>query len=201
MFPTSSNRFLQLAIFRLEDVCVRVQEGMEEFVRTAALEKSPGIEATFRWLQRRGVRICVLSGYDRAETEILLDRLDWEVGEDGFLQLVILRQGTKENPIELAINNANLIKVQPLSVISIVDTPRLLQCADMAKCRLVLGVTNGSHSYESLANEPCHTLLDSTLQLPNFLLRHLPEAGERSLTLRSVQAGDGESVWPRSLRG
>ncbi|MEM1359969.1 MAG: hypothetical protein AAGF89_17310 [Bacteroidota bacterium] len=199
MFTTSINRFLHLAIFRLEDVCVRVQEGMEGYVKTAALEKSPGIEATFRWLRRRGIRVCVLSGYDRANTEILLDRLDWEVGEDGFLQLVILRQETKENPIELAIENAGLLR--PAMVTAILDTPRLLQCARAAKCRFVLGVTNGSHTYEALAGEPNHALLDSTLQLPNFLLRHLPETEERPLTIRPIPPGEGPTSWSQPLQG
>lgn len=199
MFSSSFNRFLQLAIFRLEDVCVRVQEGMEGFVKTAALEKSPGIEATFRWLRRRGVRICVLSGYNREDTEILLDRLDWEVGEDGFLQLVILNEATKQNPIELAIESAGLL--WPSAVTVVVDTPRLLQCGRDTKCRFVLGVTNGSHTYELLANEPHHSMLDSTLQLPDFLLRQLPEGEEHSMTIRSLSPDKERAPWSRSMQG
>jgi len=176
---TTTNRHIQLAIFRLEDVCVRVQEGMNGYLRTAALAKSDQIEATFRWLRKRGVRICLLSNYSREDTEVLLNRLDWEVGEDGYIQLVVLHQQNKENPVLLATEHANL--PDATRAVLIADTPRLLRCAYRMQAHFVIGVTNGSHRYESLASEPHHALLDSPLQLPNFLLRHLPGAEERRL--------------------
>ncbi|MEL7161391.1 MAG: hypothetical protein AAFN92_11605 [Bacteroidota bacterium] len=183
MSLTAVNRHLKLAIFRLEDVCVRVQDGMEGFLRTAALAKSPEIEATFRWFRKRGVSVCLLSGYDRAATEILLNRLDWEVGEDGYVQMVILREGELANPIHTAVTHAGL--VDPRQSVVLVDTPRLLRCAQAERSKFVLGLTNGSNAYQQLACEPHHALLDSLLQLPNFLLRQLPEAEERSLVKKN----------------
>ncbi|MEO0732049.1 MAG: hypothetical protein AAFZ52_04395 [Bacteroidota bacterium] len=194
MSLTAVNRHLQLAIFRLEDVCVRVQHGMERYLRTAALAKSPEIEATFRWFRKRGVPVCLLSGYDRAATEILLNRLDWEVGEDGFVQMVILQEGILANPIQRAIDHAGLVDARKAVVL--VDEPRLLRCAQTEQARFILGLTNGSHAYQTLADEPHHALLDSLLQLPNFLLRHLPEAEERSLTERKAA-----SFRPQIMRG
>lgn len=164
--------YLRLGIFRLEDVCVRIQEEMEDFIGTAALEKVPGIEAAFRWLRKRGIRLALISGADRENTEILLQRLGWAVGEEELIQLVLVNQQHRENPI------AEILQYEGNAdgrlVFSLMDTPRLLCCARQCGIQLNLGVTNGNCSYNELAQVPNFALLDGPVQLPNFLLEHLP---------------------------
>ena len=165
--------FLELAIFRFEDVCINVQEGMEGYLKTAALERKGGVEATIRWLRRRGVKIALLTDYNRADFFLLLDRLGWGVGEDQLIQVVVLGQGQKANPVKLAYESIGVRS--PKQVLLLADTVRLLHCATSAGLHLVFGVTNGRTSYNDLAREPFKALLDSTLQLPDYLLRNLPE--------------------------
>ncbi|THH39683.1 HAD family hydrolase [Neolewinella litorea] len=171
-----SDRHLQLAVFRLNDMCVGVQEGMDRFLPTASLEKMPGVEATFTWLRKRGVRICLLSDYDRDDTRLLLRRLGWSVDETGTVQEIITRQSEKDNPVRLAQENAGLDS--PGLCFVAADTPRLLEQAFAARVHFALAICNGRHTYNELAVAPHHAMLDSLIQLPNFLLQHLPAAGE-----------------------
>ncbi|MTB49939.1 HAD family hydrolase [Lewinella sp. W8] len=171
-FP-NHEQFLQLAIFRLEDVCVRVQEGMESFMRTAALEKAAEIEATFRWLRRRGVKVCLLSDYDRETTGVLLNRLNWQVEEDRLVQLVITDYENQTNPIQRAMDLAGI--TSPRCVVLVADTPSLLRLGRTTGVFFNLGVTSGSRSYQALSGEPHRDLLDHPVQLPNYLLANLPD--------------------------
>lgn len=172
MSYSRSNQYLQLGIFRLEDVCVRVQEGMEGFIRTAALEKASDIEATFRWLRKRNIRIALISDADLENTRILLERLNWGVGEKELVQLVLTGQEARPNPVREILDLANLSDGH--LAFSVLDTPRLLQSAHFSKVYFNLGVTNGRCNYAELSGTPHHTLLDGTVQLPNFLLENLP---------------------------
>lgn len=172
MTYSQTNQYLQLGIFRLEDVCVRVQDGMAGFLRTAALEKNPKIEATFRWLRKRKIRIALISDSNNEDTQILLDRLNWRIGEDELIQFVLTNRKEESNPVREILELANLPDGH-LSF-SVFDTPRLLQAAHFSKVHFNLGVTNGRCNYAELSGAPHHALLDNTVQLPNFLVKNLP---------------------------
>ena len=169
---------LQLAIIRLDDTCVAVQEGMEGYLATAALEKLPGVEAIFSWLRKRGVRICLLTDYADEQAELLLDRLGWAVGENATVQEVICLQHTLVNPVLTALERAGLEDAN-LSF-TIFDTPRLLDLSNQACVHFNLAVCNGHSPYRKLATSPHHAMLDTLVQLPNFILQHLPEPVSRA---------------------
>ena len=164
---------LQLAVFHLNDMCVAVQDGMDRFLTTASLERMPGVEATFSWLRKRGVRICLLSDYDRDHTLIILQRLSWSVDEDGTVQQIITEQQEQSNPITKAQELAGLMN--PRFSLSAVDTPRLLEQSNAARVHFNLAICNGRSSYHQLATAPHHAMLDNLRQLPNFVIEHLPE--------------------------
>ena len=185
----------RVAIFRLRDVCVRVQEGMREHLKTASLDPRFQIEPTFRWLRRQGVDISLLSDYDAEQTELLLTRLGWSVGPEGTVQSVVLEQEKQENPVARALDVHGLRREEAHQALAVVDTPRLLELAHRAGVGLRLGVTNGSHSYATLQAMPHSALLDSTLQLVNYLLQLTP-ADELSAPARRLTF-----AWPRVLRG
>lgn len=174
--PTDTSPYLKLAVFHLNDLCVAVQEEMDDYLTTASLEKMPGVEATFQWLRRREVRLCLLSDYQRQDTLRLLDRLGWTVDEQGTVQEVITQQNTHANPVRIAQELAGLDSERQSVLLA--DTPRLLACGKAAGVHLNIGVCNGRSAYYELAAAPHHTLLDTLLQLPNFLLEHLAVARE-----------------------
>ncbi|TXF91093.1 hypothetical protein FUA23_02370 [Neolewinella aurantiaca] len=191
------NQYIQLGIFRLEDVCVRVQDGMEGFLRTAALEKASDIEAVFRWLRKRNIRIALISDADYTDTNVLLERLNWGVGEEELIQLVVTSQEKKLNPVRDILEAANLTDGQ--LAFSVLDTPRLLQCAHFSRVHFNLGVTNGRCSYAELADTPHHALLDGSVQLPNFLLENLPMVNTSIRTMVNTDARLPLLFFPRTL--
>lgn len=176
---------LQLAILRMNDMCVGVQDGMENYLSTASLQKAPGVEATFNWLRRRGVRICLLSDYGHRDTQLLLQRCGWSVDESGTVQYVITDRGSHDNPVEKAVEVAGL--TDPNLSFTVFDSPELLYQSNGARVHFNLAVCNGKSSYATLATTPHHAMLDSLVQLPNFILSHLPEPDRGAGT--QVQGG------------
>jgi len=176
--------YMELGIFRLEDVCVRIQDDMGEYIKTAALEKTPEVEATLRWLRKRQISVALISDVNRRDTEILLDRLNWRVGDDELLQLVLTDQASKPNPV------ANVLELAGVNdgftTFSVLDTPRLLHSAQACGVHFNIGITNGCCSYRELAEAPHHTLLDGVVQLPNFLLENLPKEQAVNSPLRKA---------------
>lgn len=167
---------IELAIFHLQDVCVRVQKGLRNRLRTAALEKAPQIEATFRWLRRRGIRIHLLSDFNTEQTAILLERLGWTVGPEDLIECVITNQKKCANPIQRAIELAQIC--DPSKTVVVVDTPELLAFAACARVQYNLGVTSGGCNYQTLQTTHYRALLDNTIQLVNYLLDHLPSLAD-----------------------
>ncbi len=189
--------YLQLGIFRLEDVCVRIQDEMGAYLTTAALQKTPEIEATLRWLRKRQVKVALISNACRADTEVLLKRLNWEVGEDELLQLVLTDQASKPNPVASVLELAGLNS--GATTFSVLDTPRLLESAQASGVHFNIGVTNGCCSYSELVAAPHHTLLDGPVQLPNFLLENLPEQHLGNLPLHKMPPRGPGLRLPRQL--
>jgi hypothetical protein len=147
---------------------------MDHFLSTASLEKMPGVEASFRWLRKRGVRICLLSDYDRDRTLLLLRRLQWTVDEEGTVQEVITSWRNRDNPVRLAQENAGL-HIRPRLSFTAFDLPELLDHASAARVHFNLAICNGHSSYSDLAVRPHHGMLDNLRQLPEFVIQHLPE--------------------------
>lgn len=161
---------LKMAMFRLQDVCVYVQEDLSSYIRTASLDRSPGIEATFRWLNKKGVRVVLISDFDPATTTVLLKRLNWSVGKGELIQTVVYDLFDTANPFARGMEQAGI--PQGDSLLTLVDTPRLLKMAQDCKIYFNLGTTSGSYSYQVLKNAPHLALLDQPLQLANFLLTY-----------------------------
>ena len=175
----------ELAIFHLQDVCVRVQRGMRNHLKTAALDKAPQIEAVFRWLTKRGIVVVLLSDYNKEETNLLLDRLNWPVGPQGLIQHILTKQRLRDNPLRKACEVAGS---RPSATITVSDTPALLRAATTAGVKYNLGVTSGSHSYQSLSQATYTALLDNPVQLVNYLIDRLPHLSDRTSSYRTGPA-------------
>lgn len=164
--------FISHAVFRLLDTCVILQEEMEGFYKTASLQKVNGIENIFKWLHKRGVKICLYSDLSVTDTQLILDRLNWSISwendNNSLINLVMAKDEEVTNPIQhiLDISGAP----DPSSVVTFGDTVEFLQWSWQIKSLLNVAVTYGSESYRDLAIAPHHGLMDSILEVPNFLL-------------------------------
>jgi phosphoglycolate phosphatase-like HAD superfamily hydrolase len=170
-FNTSQtdDTYLSLAVFRLFDTCVHLQEGMQDFLQTAALEAVPEVISVFRWLRRRGVSIILVSELSVQETQIVMRRLGWQTGNSPqHLIQSIHYQQPNENPISAII--ADRTKLQPKQLVTIGDTQQFLNCSAEAGVLLNIGVTYGTHSVQQLKQAAHQLLMDNILQLPDYLI-------------------------------
>lgn len=193
-----TEQHLQLAVLRLLDVCVHVQDDLYGYLGTAALETSPRILPTLEWLRRRNVDVCLLSDLGEADTATVLARLGWAVGEGQTVRYLICEQGRQDNPVVSAARLAG--NLDPNAVFTVGDTPRLLHASHAAGAYFTLGVSSGRSPYHLLATAPHHMLLDQVMQLPNFLLSHLPEVPPEQVHQRPRSWSGLPLLWlPRPL--
>jgi phosphonatase-like hydrolase len=140
-------------------------------------QQAPGIEPmpftldTFCQLKEEGVHIALDTGFSRPIVDAILERLGWNEG--GLLDATVASNEVQRGRpyADLALRAMELTGVRdPKCVAKVGDTPSDLQEGMAAGCRLVVGVTNGSHTREQLAPHP-HTHLIATLQeLPALVL-------------------------------
>lgn len=164
--------YISHAVFRLLDTCVVLQDEMEGFYKTASLEKVNGIENVFRWLRKRGVKICLYSDLNVADTQLILNRLNWSISwhaaPNSLINLVMAKDESVANPIQHILNVSGA--VAPSQVVTFGDTTDFLQWSSQANTLLNVAVTYGSANYRNLVAAPHHGCLDSILEAPNFLL-------------------------------
>ncbi|MEM6397624.1 MAG: hypothetical protein AAF741_14845 [Bacteroidota bacterium] len=163
----------KIAIFRLTGCCAYIQEDMSGYYRTAAIEKVTQIEFIFKWLNQRGISICLISDYNRIDTQHILDRLSWSPkSESSYIDAVLIR-GNRSALLCLR-EVAQLYGFQNLrSGICLFDQLVLLEASWRLESLLTIGLTYGSTPPRILAQKPHHILLDSIVELPNFITRKL----------------------------
>lgn len=167
---------------RVETSYHRFKQVLENHYRTQPVEPTDGCLEVFDWLKSRGIKIGLNTGFYRAVTDIILNRLGWDKGlgdrhigsDESIIQVSVTpseiynREG---RPAPYMIQKA-MYQVgvsDPKSVIVMGDTPSDLAAGMNASCRLSLGVTNGTHSREQLQNHPNHGLIDSLRELKDII--------------------------------
>lgn len=168
----SDKLYYKAAIFRLRDTCVRVQDDMEDYFRTAAVEVVDGVVTVFRWFARRGVENVLLTEFSPENTAIIIERLGWDQAflEEHKIRILPYNKQEQGNPFGGLIEKLELRNGRQL--ISIGDTPAFLNYSWAAGVRINVAVTYGSSSYHQLSEAPQSGMLDSILQLPSFIIEH-----------------------------
>ncbi|NJK83778.1 MAG: HAD hydrolase-like protein [Saprospiraceae bacterium] len=133
------------------------------------ISPTEGTLATFEWLRSEGIKIALTTGFYRKVANIILQKLGWEKERffgfrNGVIDLSLTPDETqKGRPYPDMIWKAQaLLNVSSTKkIIKIGDTPADLQAGKAANCRLVLGVTNGTHTHEQLSQYENDGLLPS----------------------------------------
>ncbi|MEL7377345.1 MAG: hypothetical protein AAFN65_10330 [Bacteroidota bacterium] len=127
----------------------------------------------FKWLQRHGISICLISDFNHQDTQQILHRLDWspEV-ENSYIDAVLIKSNRSCNTLMSEV--CNLFSLPDgKAVIGLFDQPALLKAAWDFGFLLSIGLNYGSTQPRILAQSPHHILLDSIVELPNYLTREL----------------------------
>jgi len=145
---------------------------MLEFYRTnPGIEPMPHTVEVLTRLKVAGVKIALDTGFSRPIVDAILQRLGWNDGQwiDATVASDEVPRG-RPHP-DLARRAMELTGVtDPRAVAKVGDTPSDLGEGTAAGCRLVIGVTNGTHTREQLASHPHTHLLASLAELPAVVL-------------------------------
>lgn len=130
----------------------------------------PGATETFRWLQERGIKVSLNTGFSRDIAQTLIDRLGWQ--RDGLIDASVT-----SDEVERGRPHPEMIR-HLMKQLSIADSRRVAKVGDTsadllegknAGCGLNIGVTQGSSTREQLEPFPHDYLIGSVVELPKLL--------------------------------
>lgn len=132
-----------------------------------------GVSETFRHLKRRGIKVAIDTGFDRAITNAILDRVGWI--ENNLIDASVTSDEVpngRPHPdlIYKAMQLTNVTDVK--AVVKVGDTISDLIEGNSAGCGIVVGVTSGAFSRDRLVQEKHTHLIESIPQL----LKVLPDS-------------------------
>jgi phosphonatase-like hydrolase len=156
---------------------------LEAYYRAHPVEPTEGALDAFDWLRQRDIKIALNTGFYRAVTNIILNKLGWLAGlNDQYIGgpgalihfCVTSDEVSQGRPAPHMIRRAMSVfgLENPKQVVKIGDTPVDLAEGRNAQCALSLAVTNGTHTRTALEALDHDGLLDSLRALPAWLEQH-----------------------------
>ena len=165
---------------RVTDSYERFKDLLETHYRESEQQPTSGTVQTINWLREGGVKVALTTGFYRAVTDIILNKLRWDQGldanhvsmGDSFIDMSITSDEVASGRpapfmIQKAMKQFGITSAD--KVIKIGDTPVDLAAGRNANCLMSLAVTNGSHSKQELEAIDNDGLLPSIGQLKAFL--------------------------------
>lgn len=143
-------------------------ENMRHFYLTEPnVREIAGASAVFRALHAAGTKVFVDTGFDRAITDPLLERMSWSGLVDGSVTSDEVAQG---RPFaDLILRAMELAGVSEAArVMKVGDTPSDLQEGKAAGCGWIIGIT-GNFTREALGREPYTHIIDRLDEIPKLL--------------------------------
>lgn len=131
------------------------------YLNDSSVREKDGVSDLFKVLRKRGIQVGVDTGFDRAITRPLLERLEWE----------------KKDLIDISITSDEVLRGRPYPdmifkmmaltgvnnssfVAKVGDTISDLEEGNAAGCKWVIGVTDGAFSRQQLSKGPHTHLVD-----------------------------------------
>lgn len=130
----------------------------------------PGAAETFRWLQQRGIKTALNTGFSRDIAQTLIDRLGWQ--REGLIDASVTSDEVERgrpHPEMIRHLMKQLGIADSHRVAKVGDTPADLLEGKNAGCGLNIGVTQGASTREQLEPFPYDHLIGSVAELPELL--------------------------------
>jgi phosphonatase-like hydrolase len=178
----------QLGVGREKEAAEMRDKGYDAFRRVleGAYERGgvrpvAGTERVFAWLDGRGIKKALNTGFYRRVTEIIVDKLGWRDRVDAIVCGDDVREG-RPAPymIHEAMQRCGTQSVETVIVVG--DTPSDMLAGKNSGARVVVGVTSGAHRGATLRRYPATHVVESVRDLPDIIER-LERLG--SLAVRS----------------
>lgn len=128
----------------------------------------PGAEDAIREMRQRSYLVATTTGFDRAITGSIFDRLGWK---KYFAASICSDDVAQGRPAPFMLFHAmEVAQVRNVAeVVAVGDTPLDLQAGTNAGMRGVVGVLTGASTLENLRREPHTQILPSVANLPAWL--------------------------------
>jgi phosphonatase-like hydrolase len=147
-----------------------VRRMIEYYRSDPAVRESDGASATFRDLKAAGVKVAVDTGFNRAITEVIIDRLGW-------VRTGLIDASVTSDEVPRGRPHADMLRramqltgvSDPHRVAKVGDTPSDLYEGQNAGCGFVIAVTSGSHTRAELEPHPHTHLIAHLAELPPLL--------------------------------
>jgi 2-aminoethylphosphonate-pyruvate transaminase len=142
---------------------------LDHYRHSVDVRETNGASEVFRALRARRIKVALDTGFSRAITNAILDRLEWtiDVVDATVTSDEVARGRPHPDMIWRAMELTGV--ADPAAVAKVGDTPSDLQEGDAAGCGLVVGVTSGSHTEDELARHPHTHLIGSLVDLPGII--------------------------------
>jgi phosphonatase-like hydrolase len=161
-----------------EELAGRIDEIHRDFVARAirfyetdpSVHEVPGASQVFQMLKEAGIKVALNTGFNRAITQVILDRL--ALSRSPLIDATICSDEVprgRPHPDMIWELMKRLGIIDPARVAKVGDTPADLQEGSNAGCGLIIGVTEGTHSREQLEGHPHTLLIDSVKGMPAVL--------------------------------
>jgi phosphonatase-like hydrolase len=147
-----------------------VARSIEFYKSDSSVHEVPGTRQVFETLKRSGILVALDTGFNRAITQVILDRLNWSDSRliDATICSDEVRRGRPHSDmIDELMSRFGI--ADPRRVAKVGDTPADLQEGHCAGCGLVVGVTGGTHTRLELEPYPHHHLIETIADLPGLL--------------------------------
>jgi phosphonatase-like hydrolase len=148
------------------------------------VEEKEGVSATFKILKERGIKIAIDTGFDRATTEVLLERVGWR--SRGWIDAVVTSdEVAKGRPYpDMIFKIMEITGISDTKTVGKVgDTVYDLEEGNNAGCGLVVGVTTGAFSKEQLMKSKYDYLVEEIPELLDILMPERKGVKDKSSAL------------------
>ncbi len=147
-----------------------VERSIRFYQTDGSVREVPGAERTFRNLHKSGIKVALNTGFNRAITQTILDRLGWSNSPlvDATVCSDEVPRGRPHPDMIRKLMEQYGIE-DPARVAKVGDTPADLLEGRNAGCGMLVGVTEGTHTREQLEPYPHTHLIASVRELPAVL--------------------------------
>jgi phosphonatase-like hydrolase len=154
---------------------------LESYYLLHPIVPTEGALETFEYCRKNAIKVVLTTGFYRAVTNIILEKLGWEKGLNNeylatnghsVIDLSIASDEVdKGRPWpDMVYKAMNMLDIDdPKELIVVGDTPSDLGIGKNSGALLTIGVTNGTHTKEQLENYAHDMLLDSVKELPAII--------------------------------
>jgi len=153
---------------RTEEIYNSFRTTLSEMYEKDGVREIAGATEVLTWLQKRGVRVALNTGFDRTITNLLLNSMKWD---GDLINAVVCGDDVAQGRpapylIFRAMEMSGVTSVH--QVANVGDTVLDLQAGQNAGVRYNVGVLSGAHTKEQLEREPHTHLLSSVAMLPTL---------------------------------